>query len=509
VPSDSIVDQLVLVDNNELQAPITVTPDSMPTALADFVIQNTVICTVSDDTAVDPNSVKEARNSKYWNEWLAAMQEELASLKAKGMYQPVHTLPASRRAVQHKWVLHIKHDKSNTISCFKARLVAKGFTQIPGQDFNYTFAPVACWDSIRTVLSLATIHDYELRQLDVKTAYLNGPLDEEIYMHAPPGSDTPYWRLQKGLYGLRQAGQQWYLTLHETYSDLNYTRCESDWSVYTCNVGETVTISATSIDDILLATNSKEVSNVAMSELNSKFTVTDAGDAEWLLGCRITHWRDKHVLKLDQEQFMIRILREFGMEFCNSTVTPCPKWRLTSDMCPSSDTERQNMSCLPYCAVVGKCMYLSTCMQPDISYAVRELARFMSNYGEKHFEAAKHLLHYLQGTRSRGLVYGNTPTTFPIFCMFADSDWAMSEGCRSVSRFIIECRGAPVAWSSKQHAIVALSSCEAEYLSCTHCARHVIWFCSLFQELGFSQKQPTVLYCDNKGTVACTHDPHS
>ena len=481
----------------------------MPTALADFVIQNTVICTVSDDTAVDPNSVKEARNSKYWNEWLAAMQEELASLKAKGVYQPVRTLPTSRRAVQHKWVLHIKRDKSNAISRFKARLVAKGFTQIPGQDFNYTFAPVARWDSIRTVLSLATIHDYELRQLDVKTAYLNGPLDEEIYMHAPPGSDTPYWRLRKGLYGLRQAGRQWYLTLHETYSDLNYTRCESDWSVYTRNVGETVTISATSVDDILLATNSKEASNVAASELNSKFTVTDAGDAEWLLGCRITRWRDKRVLKLDQEQFVIRILREFGMEFCNSTVTPCPKWRLTSDMCPSSDTEKQNASCLPYCAVVGKCMYLSTCTRPDISYAVRELARFMSNYGEKHFEAAKHLLRYLQGTRSRGLVYGNTPTTFPIFRAFADSDWAMSEGRRSVSGFIIECGGAPVAWSSKQQAIVALSSCEAEYLSCAHCARHVIWFRSLFQELGFSQKQPTVLYCDNKGTVACTHDPHS
>jgi hypothetical protein len=94
------------------------------------------------------------------------MQEELASLKAKAVYEPVCTLPTSRRAVQHKWVLHIKHDKSNAISRFKARLVAKGFTQIPGQNFNYTFMPVACWDSIRTVLSLATVHDYELRQLD-------------------------------------------------------------------------------------------------------------------------------------------------------------------------------------------------------------------------------------------------------------------------------------------------------------------------------------------------------
>ena len=476
MPSESIIDQLVLVDNDELHTPTTVTPESMPSALADFVNNNVVICTISDDTAVDPNSVKEARNSIYWNEWLGAMQEELASLKAKVVYEPVRTLPASQHAVQHKWVLHIKRDKSNTISHFKARLVTKGFTQIPGQDFNYTFTPVARWDSIRTVLSLATIHDYELRQLDIKTAYLNGPLDEEIYMHAPPGSGTPYWHLRKGLYELRQARRQWYLTLHETYSDLNYTRCESNWSVYMRNIGKTVTISATSVDNILLATNSKEASDVAASELHSKFTVTDAGNAEWLLGCRIMCWRDKRVLKLDQEQFIIRILREFGMEFCNSTVTPCPKWRLTSDMCPSSDTERQNTSCLPYCAVVGKCMYLSMCTRPDISYAVCELAWFMSNYSEKHFKAAKHLLCYLQGTRSHGLVYGNTPSTYPIFRMFADSDWAMSEGRRSMSGFVIECRGAPVAWSSKQQAIVALSSCEVEYLSCAHCACHIIWF---------------------------------
>jgi Reverse transcriptase (RNA-dependent DNA polymerase) len=150
------------------------------------------------------------------------MHDELESLKAKETYEPVNELSPRQKAVQCKWVLHIKRDKHNAISHFKARLVAKGFTQIPSQDFTYTFAPITCWDSIHAILAITALNDYELCQLDVKTAYLNGLLDEEIYMRAPPGSSTPYWRLRKGLYGLHQAGRQWYLTLHNSYGTLRY-----------------------------------------------------------------------------------------------------------------------------------------------------------------------------------------------------------------------------------------------------------------------------------------------
>jgi hypothetical protein len=97
----------------------------------------------------------------------------------------------------------------------------------------------------------------------------------------------------------------------------------------------------------------------------------------------------------------------------------------------------------------------------------------------------------------------------PIFRSFADSDWAASDNRRSISGYLVECGGAPIAWSSKQQALVALSSCEAEYIACTHCARQIIWLRSLFRELGFPQDHASILFCDNQGTVACTHDPHS
>jgi hypothetical protein len=154
-------------------------------------------------------------------------------------------------------------------------------------------------------------------------------------------------------------------------------------------------------------------------------------------------------------------------------------------------------------------MYLLTCIRLDISYAVRELARFMSNYGRRHYDAAKHLLRYLKGTISRGIIYRDCTDLTPSFRSFCDSDWAMPERRKSVSGYIILCGGGPISWFSKQQGIVALSTCEAEYISCTHCACEVIWLRSLFKELGFPQPEATLLYCDNLSTVSCTHNPHS
>lgn len=290
VPSSTIVDQLLQLDDEELAIPLPDGPNSMSEIVSQILAADLSLdkaINLTDNKERNPPTVHHAKHSKYWSEWLAAMHEELEALKAKEVYEEVSVLPPGRKAVQCKWVLRIKHDKDGQISRFKGHLIEKGFTQIPGQDFTFTFAPVALWESIRCVLCITTLNNLELRHLNIKNAYLNASLEEEIYMVAPKGCKTPYWRLHKGLYSLRQAGRQWYLLLHDAHTSLGFTRCESDWSVYTRRSQSALTISATSVDDLLIATSSKSKSDLATSQIKDKFAITDGGDIEWLLGCRI------------------------------------------------------------------------------------------------------------------------------------------------------------------------------------------------------------------------------
>jgi hypothetical protein len=471
------------------------------------IIRAFVTITNDENPGNDEPTVEEAKRSKQWPEWLAAMHQELASLELMKVYEEVDSLPPGKKAVGSKWVLIAKRDENGEITRHRARLVAQGYTQVPGQDFTYTFAPVARWDSIRFILCLAALHDWELRHIDIKSAYLNGVLKEEVYLKRPEIVGPGYWRLFKALYGLRQSGREWYFEISGTYNEMGMIRCESDWSVHHRERGPDKSITATSVDDIILAANSVAESNRFTEQIQTKYAITDNGDAHWVLGCKITRWRSRGCLKLDQEQYVTSILQQFGMSNCNPVFVPMAN-RLTTEMCPKTESETVEANSLPYKQAVGKLMYLATCTRPDIAFTVRELAKYMSNYGSSHWAAVKHLLRYLQGTRSAGIIYGNIDEPYPIFKTFTDSDWAQSESRKSICGYIVEMNGGPIAWSSKQQVIIALSSCEAEYIASTHAAKEVLWIRYLAQELGFTQKDATPLYCDNQGTVACTHDPH-
>ena len=348
----------------------------------------------------------------------------------------------------------------------------------------------------------------ELRQIDIKTAYLNGPLDEEIYMKKPHIAGSGYWRLRKGLYGLKQSGRQWYQELNSRLESIGFKRLESDWSVYIRVLDGERTYITTSVDDMLIASSSVKESDFVMDQLTSLFEITNNGEPTFHLGCGISRDRTARSISIDQYRYTQSILRKFGYENCNPVHTPMdPGKHLSPQTTPLSPEEQKMVENFPYGAIVGKCMYLSNCSRPDISYTVRELAGYMVNFGPSHIAAAKHLLRYLKGTPRYSLKLGTSSITYPTIRALSDSDWGMGDSRKSISGFFIMMGNSPLSWSSKQQGVVALSSCEAEYLASTHCAREILWFRNLFAELGFPQRSPTSLFCDNQGAIACTHDP--
>lgn len=213
---------------------------------------------------------------------------------------------------------------------------------------------------------------------------------------------------------------------------------------------------------------------------------------------------------IDQEQFIDQILTDFGMMDGHPANTPCnPKFILVSAMCPKTDAERELAATRPYPTLVCKLLYIATCTRPDIAYAVRELSRFMHNHGEQHWKAALHVLRYLKGTKGYGIIYGNVDNPYPLFKSFTDSDWAMGEKRRSITGYIIMMGGGPISWASKQQAVVALSSAEAEYIAISFTARQVLWLRSLSKELSFPQPHASVIFCDNRAAVFSALDPKS
>jgi hypothetical protein len=180
----------------------------------------------------DEPTLQQVMESEHWPEWLARIYEELASLKEMGMYEDVDALPPGQKAVGSKWVFKLKCDENGNVMRYKARLVAQGYTQIPGQDFNHTLTPVACWDSIRLLLSLVALHNWELCHIEIKTAYLNGRLKEDIYMWCPKILGPGFWHLLKTIYRLKQSGHEWYQDMDKSYEDMGFQRCESDWSIH-------------------------------------------------------------------------------------------------------------------------------------------------------------------------------------------------------------------------------------------------------------------------------------
>jgi hypothetical protein len=298
----------------------------------------------------EPTCYQEAMEVSDSEKWKEAMKEEMNALERNGTWDLVE-LPKDRKIVGCKWVFKLKRGVDDKIERYKARLVAKGYSQKEGIDFHEIFSPVVKLVSIRVVLALVALLDLELEQLDVKTTFLHGDLDEEIYMEQPEGFVQDrrkrfVCRLKKSLYGLRQSPRQWYKKFDSFMVSQNYTRSEYDHCVYFKKFDNGIfIILVLYVDDMLLASKSMTEINRLKAQMARTFDMKDLGATKQILGMEILRDRKNGKLWLSQQKYVEKILLRFGMNNVKPVSIPLAShFKLSSSLCPSTDEEKEYMS---------------------------------------------------------------------------------------------------------------------------------------------------------------------
>lgn len=454
-------------------------------------------------TDEEPENFQEVLSSKEKTQWLEAMNEEMSSLKKNDTYELVKR-PKSKKVLKNRWIFKNKKDGEKIVKR-KARLVVKGCNQKKGIDFDEIFSPVVKMTSIRTVLGLVASLDLEMEQLDVKTAFLHGDLQEEIYMEQPEGFEVKrkedfVCKLKKSLYGLKQAPRQWYRKFDSFMTSNGYKRTSVDPCVYFRKFsGGNFVILLLYVDDMLIVGQDANMIHKLKEDLSKSFDMKDLGPAKHILGMEIVRDRKAKRLWLSQEKYIEQVLERFNMKNARPVNTPlAAHFKLSRRFCPTSDEEKAKMSSIPYSSAVGSLMYAMVCTRPDIAHAVGLVSRYLSNPGKVHWEAVKWIFRYLRGTSKLCLCYGGGK---PILQAYTDADMAGDlDNRKSTSGYLFTFSGGAISWQSKLQKCVALSTTEAEYIAAVEAGKEMIWLKRFLQELDLKQDEYFVK-CDNQSTI--------
>ncbi|KAJ3527698.1 hypothetical protein NMY22_g9685 [Coprinellus aureogranulatus] len=447
--------------------------------------------------------------------WRGAKDDELNSLKKNQVYEVV-PIPQGVKPITSKAVLRIKLDANGNIVKYKVRFVARGFTQVKGKDYQDTFAPVANLESIRIILALAAQFDLELDQMDVKTAYLNGILDEELYLMPPDGvSIKPghCWRLKRSLYGLKQSGRTWNKTLDSSLLGMGFVRLDAETCLYVYREGKQICFVVIYVDDLLLAATTRPFMDLVKQKLRARFEMEDLGPATYILGMAITRDRKNRTISISQRRYIESVLERTGMSDCKPAWTPIPTSAKLTAEDPNDNTILHYITIegreVSFKSVIGSLMYAMLATRPDLAFAVGLLGRFAAAPKQVHWTLAKRCLRYLQATKNMELRFdGSAKTKDMTFFGYVDAAWSDDvDTSRSTGGYVFITSNGALGWSSKRQPIVALSSTEAEYISMCFAGQHLAWLRTFFEDIGHPQQGPTTLYNDNQGAITLSKDP--
>jgi hypothetical protein len=446
----------------------------------------------------EPQSYSEAKN---FPEWRKAMQSEIDALCENRTWSLV-PLPNGKKPIGCRWVFKIKRNSDGSIERYKARLVAKGYTQIEGVDYFDTFAPVAKLVTVRVLLAIAAAKNWPLHQLDVNNAFLHGDLHEDVFMQLPPGfrrkGEQLVCKLQKSLYGLKQASRNWYSKFSEVLINFGFKHSTADPSLFCLHRESGAVFLLLYVDDIVLTGSDPQLISLVKVLLQKHFKIKDLGKLKYFLGIEVA--RSKQGLFLTQRQYALDIISDSGLTASKPVDFPMEQnLKLThSEGNTLSDPS-------PYRRLVGRLIYL-TVTRPDIAYPVNILSQFMHEPRQPHMDAAIRLLRYLKTTPGQGLSFpSNSDLSLKAYC---DSDWASCPTTRrSTSGYCIFLGSSIVSWKTKKQSVVSRSSAEAEYRAMANTTCEITWLSYLLSDIGISQSTPTPLFCDNQSALHIASNP--
>ena len=404
------------------------------------------------------------------------------------------------------WVFDRNADKYGWPTKTKARLVARGDEQRMNFDFGELFAPTVAVSRVRLLTAMACELDLDLCHFDIEQAFVQSDLEENIYMHLPQGCGRmsgKIVRLNKSLYGLKQASRQWQAHLTRRLLSLGFVQCLDDACTFRLmEVGRVVTTIVVHVDDIF-AVGEKTRCDQFIRDLNQMVPVKNLGELRWYSGCFYERDWEKGVLKISQQIFAEQLADEYGIELGRSVLLPVGTKlaKFDKDEAPGN---------WPFRELVGSLiMWLSTQSRPDISNAVRAVTRYCASPRLVHWRAALGILGYVKRTNSFGITFQKGTSAGLNLQVFADADYAsVAADRRSVSGRLLMCGGGCVSWFSRTKKCVTLSTTKAECVALADVIKEVLVLRQVWRFMLPDVGMPCIpVFEDNEGAVQLAMNP--
>jgi hypothetical protein len=431
-----------------------------------------------------PTSLNAALNSHHRDAWMSAIDSEINGLVKDNTWTECAP-PNHPYSIYSHFRFSVK-SSDGWITRFKARLVAGGNMQVYGLNYTESYTPVVLSSTLLVMISICAANDWPMTQGDIRQAFVKAELEEDVTIILPrldPSEPTRYAKLNKSLYGLKQAGRNWFILLTDYLGSIGMAPCDADPCLY-LNGSRTLFLALHVDDMIAMGAGAGDL----ISDIVTHFGGEEMGDPDVYLGLKIV--RNDDGVHISQPHYVHDLLVRFNLADANPVNTPVLVGHL------SKGTLNENPL---FRSMIGSAMFAATHTRPDIQYAVNSLSQFLTCPAHQHVTAAKRIIKYMGATLNHGLHFPSKRGGQLIG--YSDSDWAGDEDRKSISGYVMLFNGAPISWKSQKQSTVALSSCEAEFIALAAAVAEILFLRQLLTATGFGCNDPTTLYVDNMGAI--------